>query len=326
MEGQSFITINPDTLNDSRLWSYRDLQKIGRAVGIKANGSREIIVERLQSWNRMRIDGTKTVVEDHHHIAETASSDEFPQTEHLEMNVVGNNFSILAVHVKSHEDHSSSMKIRHYYSTTREIPPKVKKSSKSSLMFSFKSKRKSSRRSIIGFFNPDAVSNTRRTSVNAQGSNGSSGTISPSYLRPLRSEPATPGKSCLKKHSRYGDGANGCGKRIERSPLTDLYQNHANIINIPKPQIDELVHKPFFKSSDSKQPLDDIRSPSVKRLTNICFSPFNGVRIIAHRVEDEDEDDDDDDEDDDSDEDEDENCAEVEEEDEPMYSSVHNEH
>lgn len=287
MEGQSFITINPDTLNDSRLWSYRDLQKISRAVGIKANGSRDSIVQRLQSWNRMRVDGTKTAVEDHHHIAEVGS-EEIPLTEHLEMNVVGNNFSILGVHVKSHEGHPSSIKMRHCYSNALESTCKVKKTN--NLMFSFKGKRKSSRRSIIGFFNNEAVTNTRRTSVKSRGSISGPCTISPSYLRPLRSEPATPGKSCLKKHSQYGDEANGSCKMVERSPLTDLYQNQTNINSIQKQQIDECIHKPLFKSSFSKQPLVDIRSPSIKKLTNICFSPFNGVRIIAHRVEEDDED------------------------------------
>ena len=96
MEGQDFITINPDTLTDSTVWSYRDLQKISRAVGVKANGSRDDLVQKLQTWNRMRVDGTKTVVDDNF-----IDSQVPVKTENLEMNVIGNNFSILAVHVKA---------------------------------------------------------------------------------------------------------------------------------------------------------------------------------------------------------------------------------
>lgn len=32
-----FLTINPDTLNDEELWTYRDLQLISTQLGLKAN-------------------------------------------------------------------------------------------------------------------------------------------------------------------------------------------------------------------------------------------------------------------------------------------------
>jgi hypothetical protein len=168
MEGQEFLTINPGTLNDSNIWSYRDLQKICKALSIKANEKRSVLIENLQTWHRLRKDGTKTLVEDF-------------ESDSIEMNVVGSNFSILAVNVK----------------------PK-------------RSNINSKRKSIVGI-------------------GDETGVVSPTLLRPLRSEPATPGKSCMKQ---------SC----------------------------------FTSSQDT-----DIKVPTPKRLPNISFSPFNGVRVIAHR-------------------------------------------
>ena len=44
MEGEMFLTINPDTLNDDSLWTYRDLQLISTQLGLKANLKRPKLV------------------------------------------------------------------------------------------------------------------------------------------------------------------------------------------------------------------------------------------------------------------------------------------
>ena len=44
MEGEMFLTINPDTLNDDSLWTYRDLQLISTQLGLKANLKRSNLV------------------------------------------------------------------------------------------------------------------------------------------------------------------------------------------------------------------------------------------------------------------------------------------
>ena len=261
----------------------------------------------------MRIDGTKTVVEDHHIPLDAcntfASDTKVPiKTENLEMNVMGNNFSILAVHVKA--ANSKSTGVSQCYHAKSDSSCKVKKVSKNGCVFKLKRK---SRRSIIGFFNPD---NTRgnRSSMSGPGS------ISPSFLRPLRPAPATPGKSCLKKFSRYSDvdAANATGSdddccnnsKLERSPLTDLYENQ-NLSNILHPTgngIREINKPTFLLPSQHVQPPSLAQTSPVslthattvtatKKVMNICFSPFNAVRIIAHRIEEgsSEEDDDDDD-------------------------------
>lgn len=127
------------------------------------------MVENLKAWHRHRKDGTQTIVQD------TNSED----TENIDMNVVGNNFSILEIHVK----------------------PRSKKGC-------VKSKRKS----IVGLAEREQ------------------GIVSPTLLRPLRSDGGTPGKSILKRQG---------GERCE----------------------------------------------TPNKLSNICFSPFNGVKIISHRDE-----------------------------------------
>jgi hypothetical protein len=92
MEGQQFLTINPDTLVDRNLWSYRDLQKISKSVGIRANSKREKLIRKLQEWHRDRKDGTQTLVGN--------DDDSDDSMENYDMNVIGNNFAILPVNVR----------------------------------------------------------------------------------------------------------------------------------------------------------------------------------------------------------------------------------
>ena len=176
MEGQQFLAINPDTLNDKETWSYRDIQKVCKTVGIKSNQKREILIVELETWHRARKDGTQTMVDN-------IGDDE--NTENIDMNVVGNNFSILAIDVK--ERSTNAIKVKR-------------------------------RGSMVGIGLKDNATD--------------SVVVSPSLLRPLRNDGGTPGKSCLRKP--------GC-----QSPA-------------PAPS---------------------------NKLSNICFSPFNGVKIISHREE-----------------------------------------
>ena len=189
MEGQQYYTINPDTFVDSDLWSYRDLQKLAKAVGIKANVDRLSLISNLQTWHRLRKNGTQTLVE---------TGQEGKKVENFDMNVIGNNFAILAVNVKENTSQKST-------------------------------------------------SSKRRISIVGLGDN-ESGIVSPTLLRPLRPEPGTPGKSCLKKPK--------------------LSSNQESSLENSSP-------------SNRMEPV----TPTTKRLSNICFSPFNSVKVIAHRDE-----------------------------------------
>ena len=95
-EGASFITINPATLDDAKLWSYRDLRALCKRVKLKGNGKREELVKRLQAWNRLRVnEGLAGVSE------LTGSPND--KRNWLPMNVEGANFAPLGQNVVARE-------------------------------------------------------------------------------------------------------------------------------------------------------------------------------------------------------------------------------
>jgi len=120
------------------MWTYKDIQKLSKLLGLNLSSKREVLVPNLELWHRTRRDGTKTMVERDHE----------NNTENIDMNVVGNNFAILEVHVKPR---------------------------------SAKAVVKSRRSSIVGLGESDR------------------GIVSPTLLRPLRTGPSTPGRSCIKQ-------------------------------------------------------------------------------------------------------------------------------
>jgi hypothetical protein len=109
----------------------------------------------------------------------------------------------------------------------------------------------------------------------------------------------------LKKFSSYGsddrdNNNDNCCNKVDRSPLTDLYENH-NICKLQPPQqqstqaVDKTCKNDFPAKLHNKLELPppnvaSCHSPVAvsKKVMNICFSPFNAVRIIAHRIDDED--------------------------------------
>lgn len=248
MEGQEFLTINPDTLSDPELWSYQDLQKIAKAVGLRANCRREALVQSLDEWHRSRKDGTQTLVEN-----TRASS----QAVNLDMNVVGNNFAILAVKVVGIQA-----------ATEMNSPMAAPSSPTKSLKRKFTS--------IVGFGDED----------------DDVGVVNSTYLRPLRPEPATPGKSCLKRISSYCDSCEDDHASEMSDPvLVRDSQNVDPMSNIPSSKSTDSVSSADSAGSMESSTADCCRSHtkpplcsgSVRRLPGICFSPFNGVRVIAHR-------------------------------------------
>ena len=86
---EKYIAINPDTFDDKDQWSYRDLQKLCMELKLGGRGSRQDLVQKLGEWHR----GRDVVPED-----EEIVIDETNDT--LPMNVIGNNFSLLPIHVR----------------------------------------------------------------------------------------------------------------------------------------------------------------------------------------------------------------------------------
>jgi hypothetical protein len=211
MEGQQYLAVNPDTLHDATLWSYRDLQKLAKFASIKANQKRSVLVEELLTWNRSRKDGTQTIVNQDRYDRENV--------ENYDMNVVGNNFAVLAVQA-------------------------VEKSSKC-----IKTKK---RKSILGL-SKDEV-----------------GVVSPTLLRPLKLDIDTPRKSCLKASVFPGPRV---GEKISTEANTHINSNSA--LHIIK----------FDGNGEGVLRSPPPCTPKKERTANICFSPFNSVKVIAHKDE-----------------------------------------
>jgi hypothetical protein len=81
MQGQEYLTINPDTFSDTNTWSYKDLQKLCSKLSLGGKGTRDSLEEKLHTWHRERL------------------YEEEPEEEKYEMNVPGNNFSLLQINV-----------------------------------------------------------------------------------------------------------------------------------------------------------------------------------------------------------------------------------
>mmetsp|Transcript_23218 Transcript_23218/g.39325 ORF Transcript_23218/g.39325 Transcript_23218/m.39325 type:complete len:192 (+) Transcript_23218:112-687(+) len=82
MQGQEYLTINPDTFSDANTWSYKDLQILCKKLALGGRGTRDCLEEKLFSWHRER------------------QHEDKPEEEKFEMNVPGNNFSLLQINVE----------------------------------------------------------------------------------------------------------------------------------------------------------------------------------------------------------------------------------
>lgn len=47
----TYYTLNPSTFSVPSLWSYRQIQKLCKQLGLNASGTREKLVSRLQEWH-----------------------------------------------------------------------------------------------------------------------------------------------------------------------------------------------------------------------------------------------------------------------------------
>lgn len=47
-----YLAINPGLFDSSEHWTYRDLQKLAKRLGLNSAGKRDEIVERLRAWHR----------------------------------------------------------------------------------------------------------------------------------------------------------------------------------------------------------------------------------------------------------------------------------
>ena len=48
----AYYALNPSLFDSAEHWTYRDLQKLAKTLGVHAAGRREDLVERLNAWHR----------------------------------------------------------------------------------------------------------------------------------------------------------------------------------------------------------------------------------------------------------------------------------
>jgi hypothetical protein len=92
MQGQEYFSLNPSVFDDKKSWSYNDLRKLSKELGLKGNGKRYELEERLAQWHRQRTEFSTNMV--------PSSTSE----EDLPMNVEGSNFSVLPISLEVRED------------------------------------------------------------------------------------------------------------------------------------------------------------------------------------------------------------------------------
>ena len=97
-EGSYLLTINPGTLDDERLWSYADLQRLCKSLSLSGKGKRADLELRLAQWHKTRTAegfcASAGAGTDETENGDNRREDYFP------LNVDGSNFSIFSMNVK----------------------------------------------------------------------------------------------------------------------------------------------------------------------------------------------------------------------------------
>jgi hypothetical protein len=217
-EGASLITINPATLDDTNLWSYQDLRALCKRVKLKGNGKRDDLVERLQAWNRLRVN------EGVAGLSELVGSPN-DKKNWLSMNVEGANFALLGQNVVPRAISPVEQGLENKAPTVMMHSPNQGKGvrRRSSTSTSPRPARASSKNHA-----PSAPSSTQKKKSFNFDVDGHTMAVSPTLLKPLNMLPGeqdnhevTPGKSILKQHIGRRDTASepGSATKISFSPF-----------------------------------------------------------------------------------------------------------
>ena len=178
MDGAHLLTINPATLDDESLWSYQDLQKLAKALDIKAAGRRCELVARLLEWHKTRNDSG-------HSLVQQEDAEDYP------LNVDGSNFSILSMHVRPRSPAAPALVAPSSYRSPVRSP-------------------------VPGGAGADVGSIKKTNSL--VGLSDSPLVVSPTLLRPLAptTPVRTPGKSALKTPGSAGKSGKASAAKISR--------------------------------------------------------------------------------------------------------------
>jgi hypothetical protein len=275
-EGASFISINPSTLDDSSVWSYADLRSLCKAVKLKGNGKRDELVQRLQSWHKLRL--TKGVAG---LAALQGSESPSEMKKWLSMNVEGSNFALLSQNVvaranspqfnNSNNDNNDNnygaggakrsggkRGAKKSASDTQNLSPNCSAAAASPA-------RASRRQSVDGGYcgsnklqyqhtqqQPSSAQKRRTSLLNGVDLSNSHETlaVSPTLLKPLHMLPGeskgldvTPGKSILKRNTEREREEHGSASKITFSPF-----NGTKVI--PHRRAPQATGKSFWQDED----------------------------------------------------------------------------
>ena len=96
-EGDEFFALNPGMFADRKCWSYNDLRRLSRDLGLGGKGKRVQLEAKLTSWHRQRTDAMTNLVP-------SSSSLDGGRVDDIPMNVEGSNFSVLPIALGIRED------------------------------------------------------------------------------------------------------------------------------------------------------------------------------------------------------------------------------
>ncbi len=252
MEGSTLITINVWTLDDEAVWSYTDLQGLCKKLNLGAKGKRSELIERLQSWHKLRDSNRRAGLAQH----EGEAADPISW---IPLNVVGSNFTIFSQNIRAREiecTHDQENQI------SAEAPEAGRRSSSERL------RRQSLGGTHRGTRANDSFTCERvATSISSPSSPTRTSCRSPKMGDSPRRTPQRPSQSSQKKR-----------------PLNLKFNNDDEAQIVSPTLLRPLTTAPGTVGTPGRSILKQPSSPrATLSVSKICFSPFNGTKVIPNR-------------------------------------------
>ncbi len=252
-EGASFISINPSTLDDPSLWSYADLRKLCKVVKVGGSGKRTELVQRLQEWNRLRLNkGVAGLAA----LQSTGSPNEMKKW--LSMNVEGANFALLSQNIVPRARSPTQKNAHTKTSGKQNMAPNFtspRRRESQTVSRSTSKGKKGKKEEDVNDSRLSASAQKRRMSLLGGvdlGDSRETVVVSPTLLKPLnmmagesKGVNVTPGKSILKQNFSHAapHDENGSATKISFSPF-----NGTKVI--PHRRAPQATGKSFWQEDD----------------------------------------------------------------------------
>ena len=294
----TLVTLNAELLDDKNAFSYADLRSLCKRLNLGGNGKRHVLVQRLREWHRARspvkspsspppraarsrslsspfamgsmASDTPSPVD----FDPSAANDE----NQLPMNVPGQRFALLNINVAPAKCSPSADNDRNIKAASTFPPPPPPRVAP--LAPSFSSMESSSQSSSSSSSSSSSPLEAEQLQPPPPPESAQAPTtLEPSPSMNASSISSTPKKSpgpptSTKKNRRRRSSLLG-GDRGILSPVEHVSPRLLNPLNRKN---DTVTPKPILKRESSADgPKSDRKS--------LVFSPYNGVRIIPHRLD-----------------------------------------